>query len=110
MKADLAEPPQHISTATHASTIAGFRADSVKLSSLNAAIAITVRVLDATGVYQGELLGVGVPAFVAPTLAVLALVFGWRDLPHGWRAPVVAATALTLIALWTSWWPLLEAD
>ena len=109
MKAQIAEPAQHISTASHP-FVAAFRADSLKLGLLNAVVAVTVRVLDATGLYQGELVGVGVPAFLAPTLALLTAVFGWRDLRHGQRAAVVGATVLTVIALWTSWWPLLEAD
>ena len=86
------------------------RADSLKLSILNAAVAITARALDATGAYQGELVGVGVPLFLAPTLAALALVFVRRDLRHGWQSAVIGAAILTLIALATSWWPLLQAD
>ena len=85
-------------------------ADSLKLSILNAVVAITVRALDATGAYQGELVGVGVPLFLAPTLAGLALIFVRRDLRHGWQPAVIGAAVLTLIALGTSWWPLLQAD
>jgi hypothetical protein len=86
------------------------RADSLKLSILNAAAAVTARALEATGAYQDELLGVGVPLFLAPTLALLALAFGRRDLRHGWQPAVESATVLTLIALAISWWPLLRAD
>ena len=86
------------------------RADSLKLSMLNAAAAITARALEVTGTYQDELLGVGVPLFLAPTLALLAPAFARRDLRHGWQPAVESATVLTLIALATSWWPLLRAD
>lgn len=86
------------------------RADSLKLSIVNVSVAVIVRVLDATRVYQGELLGVGVPLFFAPTLALIAAAFGLRDLRHGRPAAVVGAAVLTIIALWMSWWPILEAD
>ena len=85
-------------------------ADSLKLASVNAAIAVTVRVLQATHAYEGDLVAVGGACFVAPTLGLIALAFSRRDIKQGRSRGVTFAALLTLLALGASWWPFLEAD
>jgi hypothetical protein len=85
-------------------------ADSLKLATVNAAIAVTVRALEATHVYQGDLVAGAGACFVAPTLGLLALAFSHRDITRGHGRGVMFAALLTLLALGASWWPLLEAD
>jgi hypothetical protein len=90
-------------------TRAYFLADALTLSMINMGLSIGFHFL-AGRLGQFELAIVGNALFLAPLLALLAVVFAFRDLRHGKDGDVALAALLALGALGIAWWPLLRAD